>query len=87
MTFLFLAAATVLHCLQSYHERLGISDFQVFWAWVIAWIVANLAFLRHAINVRNREVDLVKQLGWLQATIVGRSQVRPQISFYGTMNK
>lgn len=63
MTFIFLAVATTLHCLQSQHESLGITDLQVFWTWIIAWIVANLAFLRHAIHVRDREVDLVKQLG------------------------
>lgn len=74
MTFLFVAIATGLHCLQSRHESIGLSDTHVFWIWVTTWIIANLFFLRHVVQVKNREVDLVRQLGLTRTADAGAGQ-------------
>ena len=75
MTFGFLVVATALHCLQAQHsENLEISDMQMFWTWLATWVVANIVFSLHAIRVRSREVDLVRQLGLTRTADAGSGE-------------
>ena len=78
ITFLFLTLATVAHCLQDFVEGVVCDpdtvchlDSMMFGIWVVPWIATNvisLAWLRH---VKEREVDLVKQLGLTKSAEAG----------------
>ena len=51
-----------MHAVQSHVEEF-VSDTTMFLAWAVSWVAFNVFFLGRSIHVKNREVDLVHQLG------------------------